>query len=270
MKVLIIGDIVGRLGRQTVARFLPEYKQKNQIDWVIANGENLAGGIGLDEKTVKEVIKSGVDIITSGNHAFRRDGSMELFSNTKLPILRPANYPPETPGVGWRLFTNAIGQKIVVINLIGRIFFRENFDCPFRQADEILNQINNDPILKTENIDGIFIDFHAEATSEKTALANYLAGRITALVGTHTHVATNDARIIEDNTAYITDLGMTGSADSVLGVEKKVVIKQFLTQLPQKFMWKTSGPAIFCGAIIKTKKGSTKALSITKIYKNFD
>lgn len=270
MQILMIGDVVGRVGRKTVAEILPAFKKENDIDWVIANGENLAGGIGLDRKTVEEMFKSGVDIITSGNHVFRKEEAEEILKKKNSPVLRPANYPPSNPGRGWGLFENALGQRIIVINIIGRVFFREDFDCPFRVVDNILeNEIKNEGI-NIESIDAIVVDFHAEATSEKIAMGNFLDGRVTAVAGTHTHVATADETILPEGTAYISDLGMTGAVEGVLGVNKNAVIKQFLTQLPLKFVWKTSGPGKFCGAIIKTKKGSNKAISIRRISHLFD
>ena len=268
MKILVIGDVVGRLGRQILTEMLPDIKKENDIDWVVANGENLAGGRGLNKKTVKEIQQAGVDIITSGNHVWFIDEGVELLKKKDSQILRPANYPPDTLGKGWGFFTNALGQKLIVINLIGRVFMKEDFDCPFRQADEILDDIKQDKTIK--DFDGIVVDFHAEATSEKRALAEYLDGRVTAVVGTHTHVQTNDEKILQNGTAFMTDLGMTGSTNSVLGVGQEVIIKQFLTQLPQKFVWKTLGDKILCGCVLETKKGSVKALSISKISKYSD
>jgi hypothetical protein len=270
MKVLMLGDIVSRPGRQLITELLLDYKQKNDIDWVIANGENLAGGVGLNKKTVQEMFAAGVDILTSGNHIFRRAEAYELLANKNYSILRPANYPPDTIGQGWRVFSNHLGQNILVINLLGRVFFRDSYDCPFRTADQILSQFASHHPQFVNNLDGIFIDFHAESTSEKISLANYLTGRVTAICGTHTHVPTCDEKILDDFTAFVSDLGMVGAVDSCLGVEKNITIKQFLTQLPQKFMWKTSGPSKLTGVLIKTKKGSIKALSIKRISLEFD
>jgi hypothetical protein len=249
---------------------LREYRQKNNIDWVIANGENLAGGIGITKKTMEEMLDAGVDVITSGNHVFKKEDAEDILSNKKTKVLRPANYPPDVPGMGWKLFENDLGQRIIVINLIGRVFFRENFDCPFRTADQILAKEIKAEGIDIDLVDAILVDFHAEATGEKAGLANYLDGRISALAGTHTHVATADERILENGTAFVSDLGMTGVIDSNLGVDKKVVIKQFLTQLPKKFMWKTSGPTFSTGVVINLKKGSIKPLSIKRFLLKTD
>jgi len=268
MKILCIGDIVGRLGRQMIKESLSDIKKAEKIDWVIANGENLAGGRGLNKKTVKEMTDAGVDVITSGNHIWFNDEGVQLLENKKSQVLRPANYPPDAPGRGWDVFTNALGQRMVVINLIGRVFMRDCFDCPFRAADQILDEIIADKTLI--DLDAIVVDFHAEVTAEKRALAEHLDGQVTAVVGTHTHVQTNDAQILNQGTAFMTDLGMTGAYDSILGVKQVPIIKQFLTQRPQKFVWKTSGRKILSGCIIETKKGSVKAFSMSAVNKISD
>ncbi len=270
MKVLMLGDIVSRPGRQIISALLPAYKKEHDIDWVIANGENMAGGIGLNKKTVQEILAAGVDVITSGNHVFRRSEAYEILPNKSYPILRPANYPPDTIGHGWRVFSNPLGQNILVINILGRVFFRDAYDCPFRAVDQILSQFALHQPQFINNLDGIFVDFHAESTSEKMSLGHYLTGRVTAVCGTHTHVATCDEKILDNSTAFVSDLGMVGAVDSTLGVDKNITIKQFLTQLPQKFMWKTTGPSKLTGVLIKTKKGSIKALSIKRISLEYD
>jgi 2',3'-cyclic-nucleotide 2'-phosphodiesterase len=270
MKILFLGDIVGRMGRQAVTEWLPGYKRQEKIDWVIANGENLAGGSGLNKKTVAEVQAAGVDIITSGNHVWRLPEGVMLLDKKDARILRPANYPAGNPGRGWDVFTNALGQQIVVINLIGRVHMREPYDCPFQTVDHILNAELPAAAIQAKNLDGILVDFHAETTSEKYALGYHLAGRVTAVVGTHTHVPTADEKILEGGTAYLSDLGMVGAADSILGVDRNIIIKQFLTARPQKFVWKTSGPKFLSGALVTTKKGSNKALSIKRVFANFE
>lgn len=266
----MLGDVVGRPGRRIVSELLPKFKKEHDIDWVIANGENLAGGLGLNKSTVQEMTEAGVDILTSGNHIWKQKDATELLTKKNSVVLRPQNYPPETPGSGWRIFTNSIGQTILVINLIGRVFFRENYDCPFRAADEILNKLVKQEGLNIDNLDGIFVDFHAETASEKQALGYYLGGRVTAVCGTHTHVPTCDEKLIDNKTAFVSDLGMCGAIDSILGVDKEVIIKQFLTQRHEYFVWKTSGQTIMSGVIVKTKKGSQKALSIKRISAKFE
>ncbi|MFA4931073.1 MAG: TIGR00282 family metallophosphoesterase [Patescibacteria group bacterium] len=270
MKVLMIGDVVGRVGRRLITELIPKYRREENIDWVIINGENLAGGRGVNENTYQEMIDAGVDIITSGNHVFKLKEATKILSKKDTKLLRPANYPPGVPGRGWQIFTNPLGHHIAVINLIGRTFFKENFDCPFRAADQILTEINLTTKQENKKLDGIYIDFHAEATAEKISFAHYLTGRVTAVVGTHTHIPTCDETILNDHTAYITDLGMAGPVDSSLGMEKEISIRQYLTQLPQKFMWKTSGPGVMTGVVIKTKKGDNRALSIKRFSAQLD
>ncbi len=270
MKILMIGDIVGRPGRTIVEQLLPKLRKEEDVDWVIANGENLAGGVGLDRKTVKQIMDAGVDVVTSGNHVFRKEEAFEMLKRNDSPILRPANYPPGTVGRGWRLFENALGQKLIVINIIGRMYFREDFDCPFRAVDQILDKEIRAEGIDISNVDAILVDFHAEATSEKMSMMHYLDGRVSAVLGTHTHVQTADEKIMPLGTAIISDVGMTGAGDSVLGVKKNIVIKQYLTQLPQKFVWKTSGPTFLSGVVIKTKNGSQKAISIKRVLLNLD
>ena len=266
----MIGDIVGRLGRKVVTELLPDFRKKNDIDWVIANGENMAGGIGVTKSTMTEMLNSGIDIVTSGNHVFRKDEASEILKKNDSVLIRPENYPKGTVGRGWKLFENALGQKIVVINIIGCVGFRECFDNPFQAVDRILNEEFKKEGIMTDKIDGIFVDFHAETTSEKIAMLYHLDGRVTAVCGTHTHVTTADEKVLPGGTAVICDLGMTGSTESVLGLNKEVVIKQFITQLPEKFMWKTTGAGKMSGVVIKTKKGSNKAISIKRISLNLD
>lgn len=270
MKILMLGDIVGRVGRRLITELLPKFRRQEKVDWVIANGENMAGGRGVNESTYKEMLNAGVDVLTSGNHVFKLKEATKVLNKKDTILLRPENYPPGTPGYGWKIFTNGLGQRIAVVNLIGRTFFKENFDCPFRAADKILNALDITQKQENQILDGIFVDFHAEATAEKVTFGHYLAGRVTAVVGTHTHIPTCDEQILADHTAYVTDLGMAGPLDSSLGMDKDISTKQYLTQLPQKFMWITSGPGTMTGVLIKTKKGSQKALSIKRISLELD
>ncbi len=266
----MIGDIVGRVGRKVVTELLPSFRNENNIDWVIANGENMAGGLGITKKTMDEMLDAGVDVFTSGNHIFRKAEASELLKKKDSPLLRPENYPAGTVGNGWKLFESALGQKIVVISLIGCVGFRECFDNPFQAVNRIFNEEFVKEGIVPDQLDGIFVDFHAETTSEKIAMLYHLDGRATAVCGTHTHVTTADEQVLPGGTAVICDLGMTGATDSVLGLNKEVVIKQFITQLPEKFMWKTTGPGKLAGVVIKTKKGSNKAVSIKRISLNLD
>ncbi len=220
MKILAIGDIIGNPGRQTVQRLLPGIRQDYSIDMVVANAENVAGGFGLTSNTAKELFNAGVDVLTSGNHIWAQKEILP-YLDSEMPILRPLNYPPGVVGKGYIIY-----KKVLVVNLIGRTFIG-NFDCPFRAMDKLLNEIKDRP--KT-----IVVDFHAEATSEKVALGYYLDGRVSAVVGTHTHIGTIDTRILPKGTAYVTDIGMTGPTHSVIGDDIEDVIQRFLTDIPSR------------------------------------
>jgi metallophosphoesterase (TIGR00282 family) len=226
MKILFFGDIVGQPGRQAIKEILPQWQKKYQPDLVMANGENAAHGKGITEKSLNELLKAGIDLVTLGDHAWDQKGTTALLDNQEMPLIRPANFPPEVPGQGYRL-VELRTKKILVINLIGRVFMRKQYDCPFRKADEILEE-------KGEEADIIVVDWHAEATAEKVCLGWYLDGRVSAVLGTHTHIPTADARILPKGTAYISDVGMVGVRDSSLGADKEIAVKRFLTQMPLK------------------------------------
>jgi metallophosphoesterase (TIGR00282 family) len=218
MKILAIGDIVGRPGRQAVTRLVPALRDEYGLDLVIANGENAAGGFGLTLSTAQELFDGGIDVLTSGNHIWAQKEIIPYLDD-ELPILRPLNYPPGVPGRGY-LKTG----KVLVVNLIGRTFMT-NYDCPFRAMDSLLAELKPRPSI-------VIVDFHAEATSEKVALGRYLDGRVSAVLGTHTHVGTIDTRVLPGGTAYVTDIGMAGPADSVIGDDAEAVIRRFLTMMP--------------------------------------
>ncbi|NLJ80664.1 MAG: TIGR00282 family metallophosphoesterase [Firmicutes bacterium] len=256
MNVLLLGDIVGRPGRRIVAQYLPELKKEHKPDLIVANGENAAGGFGLTKKVAEELFGLGIHVLTSGNHIWDQK-EMYNYISEEPRLLRPANYPPGTPGSSVYVHETA-AAFIAVVNLIGRVFLLD-VDCPFRGADRILDEL---PARVTH----VIIDFHGEATSEKIALARYLDGRISALVGTHTHVLTADEQILPKGTAYITDLGMCGPKDGVLGVEADVVINKFLTQLPARFTV-AKGPAQLNGVVIELNSEGT-ARHITKLNLN--
>lgn len=225
MKILFIGDIVGRTGRRMLKDNLKEIIEEYSIDFVIANGENSAGGVGITKNVYEELLTYGIDVITLGNHAWAKK---EIFSfiNDADKIVRPANYPPQTPGKPYIIVENK-GAKIAVINMCGRVFM-ESIECPFKTIETIISEIEN-------SADITILDFHGEATSEKVAMGWFLDGKITAVLGTHTHVQTSDEKILPNGTAYITDVGMTGPKNSVLGVKKEIIIKKFQTCLPEKF-----------------------------------
>lgn len=236
MRLFFIGDIIGKAGRKAVKEHLPALKKEHDIDLVVANAENLAGGKGATEKTLNEMEKAGVDFFTSGNHIFSKQ---EVFESGRKNLIRPANYPQDALGEGYRVHKN-----ILFINLLGRIFINALVDCPLRKAEEIISA--------HPDVDAVIIDFHAEATSEKYALKCFLDGKATAIFGTHTHVATADAQISEEGTFFVCDVGMTGPLDSIIGVEKKIILKHFLTSMPVRHKV-AEGKAIFQGFILDIK-----------------
>lgn len=229
MRILFIGDVVGRPGRKALKDNLKGLKVEFHPELVIANGENAAGGNGITKDTAKDLINCGVDIITMGNHVWDKKDVLKFISNSEH-IIRPANYPPGTPGQGYKILKIDNDLEVAVINLSGRVFM-DALDCPFRKADDLLMQIKE----MHDRIRVIFIDFHAEATSEKKAMGYYLDGRVSAVCGTHTHVQTADECILPGGTAYITDVGMTGPSNSVIGVDIDIILRKFTTQIPERF-----------------------------------
>ncbi|SHH12643.1 hypothetical protein SAMN02745221_01742 [Thermosyntropha lipolytica DSM 11003] len=255
MNILVIGDIVGRPGRRAVKNILPAIQKEYDVIFTIANAENAAGGRGLSRSVMDELLNCNIDVLTMGNHVWDNK-EINTFIDDEPRLIRPANYPPYCPGQGYHIYNAGFGVKIAVVNLSGRVFL-PSLDCPFRTMEEILKDIK-------DKADIIIVDFHAEATSEKLAFAYYFDGRVTAILGTHTHVQTADERILPGGTAYITDLGMTGPYDSILGMEKSSVIEKFLTQRPTRFEV-AGGPAQFQGALLRVDDNTHKALSINRI-----
>ncbi|MGB9893137.1 MAG: TIGR00282 family metallophosphoesterase [Candidatus Saccharicenans sp.] len=252
-KVLFIGDLIGRPGRRALARFLPELKRKYQPDLVIANGENAAGGNGLTEEIGKELFFQ-VDVLTSGNHIWDKKEVLN-YLDKEPRLLRPANYPSGNPGHGYYIFQDENGLKAAILNLQGRVFM-EPIECPFRQADLLLQEISSTTPI-------IIIDFHAEATSEKQALGWYLNGRVSAVIGTHTHIPTADERILPGGTAYITDVGMAGALNSVIGMKTEQALQRFLSSRPQRFEPATDG-LLLSAVFISINPKTGKALSINR------
>lgn len=240
MRILFIGDVVGKLGRQMIATYVPKLKNQWRPQVTIVNGENASHGRGLTEAQYKFLLQSGADVITMGNHTWDNRDIFNYIDNAKK-LVRPANYPCGTPGTGL-VTLNVNQQKLAVINLQGRTFMNPIED-PFQAADKLVAQARKETPF-------IFVDFHAETTSEKQALAWHLDGKISALCGTHTHVQTNDARILPQGTAYLTDVGMTGPRDGILGMKRDAVIKKFQTALPHRFEVVEEGEAILSYAII--------------------
>ena len=255
VNILFIGDIVGKPGRQAVSRELHRLVDRYNVDMVIANGENASGGFGITTETARELFACGVHLFTSGNHIWDKKEALEYLKKEER-IIRPANYPDGAPGKGSAVFTTPGGVKVGVLNLEGRVFM-DALDCPFRAADrEVAALAAVTPV--------IIVDFHAEATSEKSSLGWYLDGRVSAVVGTHTHVQTADERLLTAGTAYISDVGMTGAFDSVIGVRKDEPIYRFLTQLPAKF--EVAKKDIRMNAVVLTiDETSGKALGIERI-----
>ena len=258
LRILFIGDIIGRPGRRAVTDLLPGIKGEYGIDFTVANCENAAGGFGVTTKLVGELTDLGIDVLTSGNHIWdRREVAEDLDSFTN--VLRPYNYPPGLPGRGWGTFETADGRKVVVVNLQGRVFMRP-IDCPFRAADELLKSIEDKIVL---------VDMHAEATSEKVAMGWHLDGRVSAMVGTHTHVQTSDERVLPGGTAYITDVGMTGPHDSVIGIEKEAIIRRFLTEVPNRFEVGKEDIRL-SGLVISVDAASGRAIEAERIHRSLN
>lgn len=260
MRLLFIGDVVGSMGREQLQTYLPKLKQKYQPQLTLVNGENAAAGKGITEKIYKQFLDWGADIITMGNHTFDKKEIFEFIDDAKK-IVRPANYPEGTPGKGIT-YVNINGTLVAIINLQGRTFLPPLED-PFRYADHLIEEAKKRTPV-------IFIDFHAEATSEKLALAWYLDGKISALVGTHTHVQTADERILDEGTAYISDVGMTGPYDGIIGTDRELVIKRFLTHLPVRFEVPKEGRKQLSAVIIDIDKTNGKAKKIERILINDD
>ncbi|ACK42080.1 MULTISPECIES: TIGR00282 family metallophosphoesterase [Dictyoglomus] len=257
MNILFLGDIVGRIGRRGVGLLLPQIKKEFNIDLVVANIENAASGFGITESVVKELFEYGIDVFTSGNHIWDKKEGIPLLDIYER-ILRPANYPLGVPGRGYLVLTH-MDKKVGIINIQGRIFM-EPIENPFYVVKNIVEEMKKDTKI-------IIVDVHAEATSEKIAMGYFLDGMVTAVVGTHTHVQTADERILPGGTGYITDLGMCGAYDSILGVEKEAVLKKFLLQIPQKFNVPEKGLFKMEGVIIEVEEESGKTKNIIRLQR---
>lgn len=255
MRILAIGDVIGRPGRKAVKSLLPGLRLEYSLDAVIANGENAAGGVGLTSGTAKELLESGVDVLTTGNHIWDHKEIIPHL-NGPLPIVRPLNFPPGVPGRGYLKIGDAL-----VVNLLGRTFIG-NYDCPFRAMDSLLASLGEAPKI-------IIVDLHAEATAEKGAMGWYLDGRVSAVFGTHTHVGTVDARVLPGGTAFITDIGMVGPEESVIGDEKESVIDRFLTKMPHRIAV-GKGDIIFNSILLDIDDTTGKARSVTRLDKKLE
>ena len=260
MNILCIGDIVGRPGRDCIEHLLPKLKKEFKIDAVIVNAENSAGGFGLTERIASELLQLGCDLLTLGDHVWDKLEIAEVL-NQSHQVIRPANFPEATtPGKGWSVIRTTSGIKIGVINLLGRVFMRYNVDCPFKILKSLVQEIRKETPI-------IVVDMHAEATSEKVALGFFIDGQVSAVFGTHTHIQTADEKILPKGTAYITDLGMTGPYDSVIGQKKEAIIDRFVTSMPNKFEVATDDVWLH-GAVIEVDEKTGKARSIQRIKRN--
>jgi metallophosphoesterase (TIGR00282 family) len=252
MNILFLGDIVGRSGRKAVSDSLRAVRDALALDVVIANAENATGGIGLNSKGAKELLSTPLDVLTSGNHIWKHKDIYAFFQETTR-LLRPANYPAGAPGSGLGIFQAKDGTPYAVLNLMGRTYM-DAVDCPFQTADRLLAEIPEDVKVRV-------LDFHAEATSEKKAMGYYLDGRVSAVLGTHTHVQTNDPRILQKGTAALTDVGMCGPVDSIIGMEAERIVGRFLSRLPVRFEV-AKGPARLEGALCEIDAATGRAVSI--------
>ncbi len=251
MNILFVGDVFGRPGREALLRWLPGFVEEHAVDFVIVNGENAANGAGITSKIARRLLGSGVDVLTTGNHVWRQK---EVFSFLAADdrIVRPANYPSGAPGRGLTVRPSAGGEEVAVINLAGELYLNSGLS-PFRIVDGLVEEAQQ--LAET-----VVVDLHAEATSEKVAMGHYLDGRVTAVVGTHTHVQTSDARVLPGGTAYMTDVGMTGPRDSVIGVRTDIILRRFTTELPQQFEVAEEGPVRLNAALIATVGGRATSI----------
>jgi hypothetical protein len=258
VRILVIGDIIGKPGRQAVYHALPDLRGELAVDMVIANGENVAAGAGLTPNLAEELLGNGIDVITSGNHIWDKREIYDYLDSDR-PVLRPINYPDETPGRGWLIHHTDDGDEIAVINAMGRVFMNQ-LDSPFAKLDELLDgaAVPLPPVR--------ILDFHCEITSEKNAMGWYLDGRVSAVVGTHTHVPTADARVLPKGTAYISDIGMTGPRDSVIGFALDTVLPRFTRHLPTRFQV-ADGPVSLNAVLVVADRASGRASAIEQVQR---
>ncbi|MCR5558812.1 MAG: TIGR00282 family metallophosphoesterase [Schwartzia sp.] len=254
MRIAMVGDVIGRPGRTAFAKYTAQLRKEKKIDIVVVNGENSAGGKGVTRTSLDELLHAGADIVTSGNHIWDKKDVLEFIDQEPF-LIRPANYPDGTPGKGWCVYPWR-AKNIGVLNLSGRAFMPP-MDCPFQKVEDILAEMKDE-------CDIILLDFHAETTSEKMAMGWYLDGRVNAVVGTHTHIQTADERILPNGTAYITDLGMVGPWDSVLGVKTEIIIQKFTTGMPVRFDL-AAGPNVYSAVVLDIDETSNKTVGIERI-----
>lgn len=259
MKLLFCGDIVGRAGRDAVLKHLPALKREHAPDFTVLNVDNAAGGFGVSPELARELLKAGADVLTGGDHVWDQKEIVPYLAQEKR-LLRPANFPDSVAGSGFGIFEAANGKKVAVLHLLGQVFHKEHAACPFANADKLLEGVR-----LGAGVAAILVDFHAEATSEKTAMGIYLDGRVSAVLGSHTHIPTADARILPKGTAYQTDCGMCGDYNSVIGFAPEGPLKRFLTKVTKAKMEPAVGEGTLCGALIETDDATGKARAITPL-----
>ncbi|MEO8606117.1 MAG: TIGR00282 family metallophosphoesterase [bacterium] len=260
MNLLFLGDIVGKPGRLAVRHVLPKLIHREKADFVVANCENVAGGAGVDPDSCRELFDAGADVLTSGNHIWRKK-EINDYLEREPRLLRPANFPAGAPGRGAGLFRTPGGIDVGVVNLIGRVFM-DAVDCPFQAGDRLVTGLQAETSV-------IFVDMHCDATSEKAAMAYHLVGRVSGVVGSHTHVQSADQRVLEGGTAFMTDAGMCGPRDSIIGVRPELALRRFLTHLPVRFET-AGGPTLVQGAVIAIDDASGRATGITRVQELFE
>lgn len=260
IKIIFLGDIFGKIGRKGVIKILPELKKEYKPDFIIANAENLAHGHGITRNSLQEMLDAGINFFTSGNHIFDKPDGEYILAEKDMPIIRPANYIGQIPGQGEKIF-NIGEKKLLVVNLMGRVFIQESYKNPFKVIEEILEKYKN------EDLAGIIVDFHAEATSEKVALGYFLDGRVSAIIGTHTHIQTADDRILTSGSAYISDIGMIGAKESVIGLEKDEVVQNFINEAGMSADIPEIGICLLSGVYLEIDAQTKKAIKIERINK---
>ncbi|HEX9664507.1 MAG TPA: TIGR00282 family metallophosphoesterase [Patescibacteria group bacterium] len=261
IKIFFFGDVVAKIGRRAVKKIIPEIRKKYRPDLIMANAENIAHGIGTTPKTLNELTEAGVDFFTNGNHIWKKEPVKEILETADSVMIRPANYPANRPGRGEKIIEIS-QKKLLVINLLGRVFMEDqSVNNPFKTADQILEKYAD------ENLAGIIIDFHAEATSEKNAFGRYLDGKVSAILGTHTHIQSADEKILPGGAAYITDVGMTGAENSIIGVKTETVINNFVNEVQDYFDYDETGPAVVNGVYLEIDSKTKKAVTIKRFQK---
>lgn len=256
MRLLFAGDVVGEPGRRVLSRHLPAVRDRFRVDLVVVNAENVAAGFGVTDKIAASLFSEGVDVLTTGNHVWDKREALDLVAREPR-LLRPHNYPAGTPGRGWVVVRGRAGERLMVVNVMGNVFMNPTLDCPFQCMDQVLRE-------RPADVKAVLVDFHAETTSEKMAMGWHLDGRVSAVLGTHTHVPTADERILPGGTAYISDVGMTGCYDSVIGMNRHKVLKRFVQKLPER-LEVAEGPGTLNVVLVEIDGESGRAHSIQRL-----